>query len=115
MDQQILSIVTTYAGSQAETKRTFAARAVCSRSGQALEILAHTERGNSPQLGDEVLAYFRRPLLPARAFCFVFGNPLSYLPRQNWQASRLRSQLGRGCLRSDRSSTLCRHDRTGSR
>lgn len=54
MNQYLLSIVATHAGSQAETERYFAARAARSSPGRALEILARAGQGNPPEPGDEL-------------------------------------------------------------
>ena len=54
MNQYLLSIVATHAGSQAETERYFAARAARSSSGRALEILSRAGLGNPPEPGDEL-------------------------------------------------------------
>ncbi len=54
MNQYLLSIVATHAGSQAETERYFAARATRSSPSRALEILARAGKGNLPEPGDEL-------------------------------------------------------------
>ena len=54
LNQYLLSIVATYAGSQAETERYFAARAARSSPGRALEILARAGQNNPPEPGDEL-------------------------------------------------------------
>jgi hypothetical protein len=54
MNQYLLSIVATHAGSQAETERYFAARAARSSPARALEILARAGQGNPPEPGDEL-------------------------------------------------------------
>ncbi len=54
MNQYLLSIVATHAGSQAETERYFAARAARSSPGRALEILSRAGLGNPPEPGDEL-------------------------------------------------------------
>ena len=54
LNQYLLSIVATHAGSQAETERYFAARAARSSPGRALEILARAGQGNRPEQGDEL-------------------------------------------------------------
>ena len=54
LNQYLLSIVATHAGSQAEAERYFAARAARSSPAQALDILARAGQGNSPEPGDEL-------------------------------------------------------------
>lgn len=54
LNQYLLSIVATHAGSQAETERYFNARAARSKPGRALEILARAGLGNPPEPGDEL-------------------------------------------------------------
>ena len=54
LNQYLLSIVATHAGSQAETERYFAARAARSSLGRVLEILARAGQGNPAEPGDEL-------------------------------------------------------------
>ncbi len=54
LNQYLLAIVATHAGSQAETERYFAARAARSSSGRALEILTRAGQGSPPEPGDEL-------------------------------------------------------------
>ena len=54
LNQYLLSIVATHAGSQAEAERYFAARAARSSPARALDILARAGQGNSPEPGDEL-------------------------------------------------------------
>lgn len=54
LNQYLLSIVAVHAGSQAETERYFAARAMRSSPGRAAEILARAGQGSPPELGDEL-------------------------------------------------------------
>lgn len=53
LNQYLLAIVATHAGSQAEAERTFAARAARSSPARALDILARAGRGQPPEPGDE--------------------------------------------------------------
>ena len=54
LNQYLLSIVATHAGSQAEAERYFAARAARSNPARALEILARAGQGQPPEAGDEL-------------------------------------------------------------
>ena len=55
LNQYLLSIVASHAGSQAGTERYFARRATRSSPGRALEILSWSGRGNPAEPGDELL------------------------------------------------------------
>jgi hypothetical protein len=54
LNQYLLSIVATHAGSQAEAERYFAMRAARSSPRRALEILSRAGQGNPPEPGDEL-------------------------------------------------------------
>jgi len=54
LNQYLLAIVATHAGSQAEAERYFAARAARSSPAQALDILARAGQGQPPEPGDEL-------------------------------------------------------------
>lgn len=54
LNQYLLSIVATHAGSQAEAERHFAARATRSSPARALDVLARAGRGRPPEPGDEL-------------------------------------------------------------
>ena len=54
LNQYLLSIVATHAGSQAEAERYFTARAARSTPARALDILARAGHGQLPEPGDEL-------------------------------------------------------------
>ena len=54
LNQYLLSIVATHAGSQAEAERYFAGRAARSSPGRALDILSRAGQGRPPEPGDEL-------------------------------------------------------------
>lgn len=54
LNQYLLSIVATHAGSQAEAERYFATRAARSSPARALDILARAGQGQPPEPGDEL-------------------------------------------------------------
>ena len=54
LNQYLLSIVATHAGSQAEAEGYFAARAARSSPARALDILARAGQGQPPEPGDEL-------------------------------------------------------------
>ncbi len=54
LNQYLLAIVATHAGSQAEAERYFATRAARSGPAQALDILARAGQRQPPEPGDEL-------------------------------------------------------------
>ena len=54
LNQYLLSIVATHAGSQTEAERYIAALAACSSPARALDILAHAGQEQPPEPGDEL-------------------------------------------------------------